>query len=206
MRALRRDGLKGGVPDMPDVRLFIAANVPDGLKDRLGAFCSKLMGLDMKCRWVSAPNMHFTLRFLGSVPEEKIGQLVQALKNCAAKNQGFELTVDNFGVFGPQGSPRVFWAGTDQDGARGLLRVFGVLEAELALCGFEVQARPFVPHLTLCRIKGGPQARVLVDKARKHGFSPYRVRIETISLYKSVTKPDGPVYEEISRQALGCNV
>ena len=47
------------------IRLFVAVDLPEGVRDRLAGLCAGLAGV----RWVEPQNLHLTLRFIGEVEE-----------------------------------------------------------------------------------------------------------------------------------------
>src|SRR5205807_2466353 len=54
--------------------------------------------------------------------------------------------------FGPPHQPRVIWVGIEEPSGK-LSRLHRALNGELERRGFEVDQRPFSPHLTLSRVK-----------------------------------------------------
>jgi 2'-5' RNA ligase len=66
-----------------------------------------------------------------------------------------------------------------------------------ALCGFSAEARPFRPHLTLARSKGGGQRQSLRELRNKIGCQREFTRFvaEEFLLHKSFLGPGGSRYE-----------
>ena len=101
------------------------------------------------------------------------------------------------GAFPNFRKPRVVWAGVDPDPRLELLQ--HDLEARCAALGYEVEGRPFRPHLTLARVKGPVPAgplRALADAARDLTFED-EVDVESIDLMHSTLSSAGPRYARL---------
>jgi len=91
-------------------------------------------------------HIHITLAFLGSVDEARQDCMIEAA--AGIQGQAFRLELDEAGHF-PR--PQVVWVGT-----RHMPPVLQSLQTQLVSelmrqCGYEPEARPFVPHITLWR-------------------------------------------------------
>ncbi len=64
----------------------------------------------------------------------------------------FTLGLSGIGFFPSAAKPRVLWIGTDGGGDK-LLDVYQYLENCLEHDGFDRDAKPFSPHLTIGRVK-----------------------------------------------------
>ncbi len=133
------------------MRAFIALEVPArvtvGLDEALANLRSKLP----PARWVPAPNRHLTLVFLGTVAAEDLTRLDDSLGPVFAAEVPFELELGHRGTF-PAGRPgRVVWVGFRPSKALGRLQE-AVAEACRSL-DFDIERRPFSPHLTLARCR-----------------------------------------------------
>ena len=75
-----------------------------------------------------------------------------------------------------------------------------VLQEELKLLGFKPEKRPFRAHLTLGRFKGpidrDENMKWIID--RYHDITGDLFQLNELILYKSVLRPDGPVYTKMS--------
>lgn len=131
-------------------RLFIAIRLPEQLRDALGQRCRRLASELKFSKWVHAEDYHITLQFLGDTAPEKIPALIEALKTATTGFPPFELSLQNWGTFGPASSPRVLWGGITGD----LLPLHdlqrAVTSATLPL-GFATEERKYSPHITLAR-------------------------------------------------------
>lgn len=151
--------------------------------------------------WVKPALFHFTLRFLGEIPGERVASAASALAGLAGSGP-FDLTLSGLGTFPPGRPARVVWAGCS-DGADRLVSLAVRVEAALVAAGFPRENRAFSPHLTLGRVKD-PRAgrevsrRVEAAPGGVHGT----MRVSGILLMRSVLSPSGPAYTPLATVAL----
>jgi 2''-5'' RNA ligase len=165
-------------------RLFFAI-WPDGAaRNALEALSSKLAPR-AGGRVVPAEKIHLTLAFLGEVSPERADDLVKAADKV--REAPFDLVLDRIGSFR---RARVAWIGTTEPPA-GLISVEATLREALRARGFELEERPYTPHVTLIR---------KADKALPHeGIPPIAWRVEEIAL---VSSEPGGAYRTMARWAL----
>lgn len=129
-------------------------------------------------RPVTSRNLHLTLAFLGAVDRAGL-ERVRGLELSALSP--FELVLDRLGYWRRQ---RVLWLGCET-----IPPPLGALERalwqRLGALGFRREARPFVPHLTLCR-----KARAVEDRVR-----PVVWGVARFALVESVPDDRGVRYE-----------
>jgi len=133
-------------------RTFIALELDESLQRFLGNVIHRLAQQLPSVRWVDPTGIHLTLSFLGELSDEQLSVAKQAADAAAQQITPFEFRLKELGMFGSQRQPRVIWMGIEESSGN-LFRLHGVLNRELELRGFEVDTRPFSPHLTLARIK-----------------------------------------------------
>jgi RNA 2',3'-cyclic 3'-phosphodiesterase len=148
-------------------------------------------------------HLHLTLRFLGDVAEELRGAIVAALADAAGRSRPFELGLEGIGAFPSPRNPRVVWVGVGA-GRTECLALAADLERALGPLAASGDARPFEPHATLRRIRGGRDRawaeRVLGEgHGRAFGVQPIR----GIVAYASALTRDGAVHTAFHRSPLG---
>jgi len=133
-------------------RLFFAIKLPQELLAQLHKYQEQLN--PQTFRIVEEDKLHLTLIFLGYAEEEKI-KTIQDITLEITKN--FQPQVIQFldTAYGPNPKfPRLIWLrGSSNQSLEQLKRV---LEKELrdkAKISLEEESRPFLPHITLARIK-----------------------------------------------------
>ncbi|MCB5245453.1 MAG: RNA 2',3'-cyclic phosphodiesterase [Candidatus Cloacimonadaceae bacterium] len=172
-------------------RTFIALEPPKtvflNLKEKLNAFTST-QGVN----WVKEQNLHLTLLFLGDVDSNRINELSVILEESAEKTSPFNLSLQGLELF-PYREPRLIWATlVQQDDS--LLQWHKTLLKVIRRAGFEPDIKPLKLHITLGRIKTklpiSKEREILESKVDKDFFS-----YDTLTLYRSILKPEGPVYQ-----------
>ena len=132
-------------------RLFFAL-WPDAAAADALARLARDLGPRVGGKPVPATKIHLTLAFLGEVAERAGAAAVPVA------GRAFVISVDCVGAF--RGA-RVAWAGIAQPPAA-LVDLQSRLAAQLRAAGFELEDRPFVPHLTLARRIAAPLPRVAI--------------------------------------------
>lgn len=134
------------------MRLFVALLLEPPLLEALSWFQGTLRRLDARrcVRWVDPASMHLTLQFLGEVTPEVEPPLAAALERTLAGARPPVLGLTGLGAFPDWRRPRVLWVGLEEVGDHLASLHAGVTGATRPL-GWEPEARPFQPHLTLGR-------------------------------------------------------
>ncbi len=168
------------------IRLFIAIDIPESVKQEMARLCCGLPG----ARWVGTEQLHLTLRFIGEVD----GGMFRDIRECLAEVQAepFTLQLDGVGFFPPRGRPRVVWVGLRQSNE--LQRLRNRLESCLVGLGLEAEKRKFAPHITLARLKNTPPARVGRFLENHNLFLSFPFSVDEFFLYSSRLGKRGAVH------------
>jgi RNA 2',3'-cyclic 3'-phosphodiesterase len=165
------------------IRAFFALSPDDQVRDSLAA-----LGRDVarRCRGraVSPDNAHLTLAFIGDVAKESLPAL-QATGDRMPK-AGFEVNFDSLGAWRASG---VAWIAPSVL-PPALLTLHSSLADALTAAGFELETRPFRPHVTLAR-------RCLQPLPRAH-CPPIVWRADRLFLIGSELRQEGPVYRSLA--------
>lgn len=189
--------------DIPQdhVRLFVACEVPDEVKEAIG---ETIEGLRKKSgpavRWIKPEGVHVTLKFLGEVPVKKLPAVKLAIQEAVVGHSPFELEFSNIGTFGGREGLRIMWVGIAGDVLR-LEALVRAVNAALAVVGFEPERRPFRPHLTLGRVRDeiGTRHRAEIEVAvGKTDVPGVSWRTSQVSLMRSKLGPGGASYEVLA--------
>lgn len=184
------------------LRLFVALEPPDAVRRKVAALVSDLRRSGAGgVRWVEPGNVHLTLHFLGNAPEARLEDVRRAVSAAAAASRPLHLEVRGAGGFPSARRPRVIWAGLHGD-LEALAALARDLGERLAPLGFPPEDRPFSPHLTVGRSRGGAPglAGALAAAAQAEGGA---FRAAEIVLFRSHLSPSGPSYEALLRAPLG---
>jgi 2'-5' RNA ligase len=185
-------------------RTFIALELNEALQRFLGEIISQISQELPDLRWVDPQGIHITLAFLGELSDEQLVKVIDSAEGAARKAAPFEYRLTRLGIFGSPQQPRVIWMGVE-DLPSGKVQgsplqlVHRVLSRELELRGFEVEKRPFSPHLTLARIKqplspDGQQRLQRILHSRLAGSSSAVYQVNTLCVMKSELSRAGAKY------------
>jgi 2'-5' RNA ligase len=95
-------------------------------------------------------DLHLTLVFLGDTRASELSRLAELMDGVAQFQAPFRWAASGVDTFGPPGRPKVVWAGIRP--CPPLLRLQQLLADGVARLGHPLEARAFVPHLTLARV------------------------------------------------------
>lgn len=182
------------------MRLFIAIEVPEEIKERVYRAIEPVKALKADVRWVTPAGFHLTLKFLGEVDERGLEEVKAALGGLSAilpATGATTMRVQGAGAFPGLKNPRVVWIGAEEPSGQ-LAAIQSDLESRLEAQGFPREDRPFHPHLTVGRVKSSKRTRELADglsalKGLLFGEFP----LEEVVLFKSDLKPAGAVYTKL---------
>jgi 2'-5' RNA ligase len=182
------------------VRCFIALDLPvpvcNYLADLTGQFQKKGM-----VKWVPAEQLHLTLVFAGDLPEASLEGLREEVRTVDVPPLSLHLS--SLGHFPPRGEPRVVWAGLGGD-VEAVSKLQHELAGRAARHGVPIEARPFVPHVTLGRVKSPFGTLALIDQLKTVGASlrdkPFAPT--DLVLYSSELQRRGPIHTPLLRRPL----
>lgn len=180
-------------------RCFIALELDDEVKQALKASVEpfKRASRAEKPRLVDTSGYHITLKFLGSVPEERLTELrrelPQALSSATTTTSGWA----GFGGFPRRASANVLVA-VLRDDLGELAELYESIERACEGLGFPREERAFKPHATLARFRTSVDLRPFLTGMPPTGPVP----LTAVSLYESVLAPGGAQYSVLERYPL----
>lgn len=179
-------------------RVFVAVRI----KPTRGimALLAQLRRLGRPVKTVADENLHVTLRFLGQTDEALFRPIVNAIHTAVDNAKAFDLNLVGLGAYPYIHRPKSVWAGVDN--ADTLSKIAHGLATPLEDLGFAPEERPWVPHVTLCRIKARPPKELVDLLNADHSVSLGTVRIRSVDLLSSQLLPSGPLYTTVDRVLL----
>jgi RNA 2',3'-cyclic 3'-phosphodiesterase len=133
------------------MRLFIALDIDDAIRERISRFVEGVQGFASNARWAKPESLHVTMKFIGEQPEPVVEQIKFALGTISATTA--EIQFRGYGFFPTAKSARVFWVGMEAGPELATLAV--LVDDKMAALGIPKEERVFSPHLTLARGPGG---------------------------------------------------
>lgn len=185
------------------MRLFVAVNFPEDLRETIVEATRPLREAELPLRWTDRDHLHMTLKFLGDVQPQEAERAGEILDGVAGGYAPFEVGFEGVGAFPTLRSPRVVWVGVEA--VLELRSAKHDLEHGYAHMGIDRETRAFRPHVTVARADESARAsafRPLEDRAREIEVDASH-RIASLDLMRSRLRPEGPEYERIHRAELG---
>lgn len=172
------------------MRVFVGIPLPEDIRERLGGLCSGLPS----ARWVSAENMHITLRFIGEIDEVVVEDVDASLSEI--RMPAFPISICNLGCFERGRKVHTIWAGVEETETIG--RLHEKVDIALVRTGFEPEGRKFKPHITLARIRGRVPARRIGEYLQVcDGFFAGPFVADRFTLFRSHLGRGGAFYERL---------
>jgi len=176
------------------MRLFIALEVPREVKEEIAAIQKKLKAKNILCRWTKPETTHLTLVFLGKTEPSKIGRIEKILREMSTQAPPVNLRLAKIDCFPSPAKAKIIHLSL-----KGELKKLNalVLKIQKALRGQKINfdQKPFVPHLTLGRLKKPQNLTWLLSKhkvPRREFFANHS------NLIQSILTPQGPIYKTLA--------
>ena len=185
-------------------RTFLAISIPcssdfPALLERL----KKSLTHEKYIHYVKTNQIHLTLKFLGSTPENDIPAIIESCQKVAKNHESFTMDFNNFGLFESNRVPNVLWLGMN-DQPQALFKLKSDLEDAFEAIGYPRDEQDFRPHVTLCRMG------TLVDKAlfmriynRLEQKRYLHADVRELVYFQSFLQPTGPFYKVLKKIPLG---
>lgn len=188
-------------------RTFIALELDTAMQQHLGGVIDRMAHELPALRWVDPLGIHLTLAFLGELTDARVADAVMATSVAAQQVAPFDYRLTRLGVFGGISQPRVIWMGIDESTGT-LIQLHETLKRALQQRNFELETRPFSPHLTLSRVKNPLKPaeqqtlQRLLNDSRLNAPSPL-YHVTHVSVMKSELSRAGAKYTSLRNCALG---
>lgn len=174
------------------MRLFIAIDLDDALKDHIRDVQNKLKSNDAKIKFVEPKNLHMTLKFLGEVPDNSVEDIANKMSKALSNFTQFEISLEGLGYFGSPSYIKVLWIGVNK-GMEKLVLLSKSLNKYLDQVNPDDDEPR--PHLTLGRVKFVKDRRAFLEKINQlKGVNIGEMGVKAVKLVKSELTPKGPVY------------
>jgi 2'-5' RNA ligase len=182
-------------------RAFIALELPEDAKTALIRLQTDLRRPEDGIKWVAEGNLHLTLLFLGEMPKSDLAVITERLETIGANHAPFEMVLKGAGAFPNVRRPKTIWAGIVGD-LRPLRTLAESVASEMAAMGYPPD-KSFKPHVTLGRSRADAPNPTLADALTLQRDRPLaEARVDSIRLFKSELRPQGPIYSPLATVAL----
>jgi 2'-5' RNA ligase len=166
-------------------RLFTALEIPRDAALSLSLLRGGLPG----ARWIDVENYHLTLRFFGDVEGYVADEIADALDRV--RRRSFQLALSGVGAFGSK-KPHALWAGVTASPDLNALQ--GEIDRICRRLGLPADARKFMPHVTIGRLRNVSPAAVAAYLSARGNFSTAPFRVSRFVLMSSKDSVGGGPY------------
>ena len=152
------------------MRLFVALAISEEVRRQVALLIGELRERERALRWVNPQNLHITLKFIGDVPADRVPVVCETLAS-AETGQRLSLEFNGLGCFPDARRPSVVWVGITSSPQ--LSSLASHIDQALATIGVPPEEKPFIPHLTIARIKerrGSPAFAASFDRKGRRSF------------------------------------
>jgi 2'-5' RNA ligase len=155
-------------------------------------------GADVKL--VEVDNLHFTVKFLGDMPDSELDEVDKRVRPLALPRM--EVDVRGLGAFPDDRAPRVIWAGVGYEDLDMVSKSAQTVIDALRGLG-ENDERAYHPHITLARVRSPTNLEALQALLGAYASKDFgRTPIMMLKLKSSTLTPRGPAYRDIKEYAL----
>ena len=165
------------------MRLFVALMPPTDVLADVDAALGPARDLQRDLRWIPVERWHLTIAFYGEVPDESlpgVSDMVERKLSRRPEPGPMELSFAGAGQF----ARRALWIGVDGD----------VDRLRAVARSVSTDRRPYRPHLTVARLRGGQDASLAAEALSSY-VGP-RWRADIVRLVRSFLGPK-PRYETV---------
>ena len=176
------------------IRTFIALEIPDDAISEILKIRDQKIGKVENVKWEGKEKLHLTLKFLGDINSEMIGDYSRSLEKIIRKYDALYLSFSEFGVFKRKDEFKILWIGLKED--LHLKKMVDELESSFVEFGFEKEKRNFKSHITLLRFRGQEDSEKIVSLTQVK-LPVIEFKANKVTLFESKLLPGGSVYRSL---------
>lgn len=172
-------------------RVFLGIPIFGEIKEKIILLNKELSEIEGGFNLVNPDNLHFTLKFLGELSEDKINKIISSI-NQLDFGERFKIKLKGIGSFPSLEYSKVIWAGVENDE-----KLFDLhKKLDFTLSRYKANEQEFLAHLTLVRVKFVKDKHALKLFLEKNiSFEFGEMIVDKIFFYESELKKEGPIYK-----------
>jgi|TARA_B110000483_G_scaffold243456_1_gene333360 2'-5' RNA ligase len=180
------------------LRCFVGVKFPllQQIKPLLDDLSDLAKDESLKIRMTPPANLHLTLKFIGTVAEGQEIPIQSVLTQVGHQLKSFNLSCSGVGFF-----KNSMWVGAQE--TEQLQELVVDLNRGLAVLDFEVESKPYSPHITIARFAGSAKEKLKTLESKYEKAQWGQMEVNKFHLYRSDTLPEGPKYFILSKYGLG---
>ncbi len=185
------------------IRTFVAVEVPANVRAKIAQLMARLRVSPANVKWVDDLQLHYTLKFLGNLTIQDVGEVCAAVQSAVEELPAFEIQVGGLGAFPTPDRPRTVWVGVRQGEAE-MVALHNAIERQLSDLGFRTENRRFRPHLTIGRVRNSPEGipELAAMMVAEQSFLAGVVSVDEAVVFSSELGPKGPTYDVLGTAEL----
>ena len=185
------------------LRIFLAIDIANPQRKILAEHQGRWKSVKADVKWMPPSNIHLTLSFLGNIHTRYLQDIVDACNRACARQHEFKLSLNKTGAFPCLENPRVLWVSI-KGHVESLCELQGRIKTELeqGRFPFSGEKRPFLPHLTVGRIRSSRNMVGFTELFAKDKVPAAPFDVHEVVIYKSVLTRKGTLYEPIAKSPL----
>lgn len=180
-------------------RLFVALKIPDEIIKKIFELRNEILPDWGKYKWEKENKIHLTLKFIGEVDDNKVGQISQSL-SFIENYFKFDCKLSRFGFFFKKGAAKILWVGLASDNT--LYKLVEEINNILEKLSIPKEERKFKSHLTLLRLKNKDYYRFPVKNFQEFTIPEIKFTTNETLLIKSKLLPETSEYTIIKKYKL----
>jgi RNA 2',3'-cyclic 3'-phosphodiesterase len=182
------------------MRAFLAFEASAEVVEALLSVENELSGTGADVKLVEKDNLHFTVKFLGEIPESLVLKIDERVRVLVLERM--DIDVRGLGAFPDARRPRVVWAGLAAEDEPKVSKASGKIIDALEGVG-ESDPRPFHPHITVARVRSQRNIEALTAAIRANSKKEFgKSSITALKLKSSTLTPNGPIYRDVREYPL----
>lgn len=172
---------------------FVAIDLSDEERHAIAASLQDASpGYPIPGRRPASANWHITLKFLGECSDAEADNVAYELERTLDKGS-FGVTCIGIDALPKISKARVVYVAV-QDEPRSLDRVAAQCESAARDVGFVSEDRPFVPHITIARLRPPQDLTRLMER---FGSFSVPLLINAVTVFRTTSTRDGPRYRPV---------
>ena len=199
----------GTEPNHAVIRAFLAVELDEPLRRQLTHVQQDLKTLveqqpskELRVSWTRPASIHLTIKFLGDMAMPLVDPLRRRIEEAIGPCRALSIPLNRLGAFPHPHQPRLLWIGPPSSWAQSkegqrMTELHRAIEVCSASFGFVSDGKPFNPHMTVARIKGGERTmgRILATQdLLNRPLALGTLSVESVVLMQSDLRAGGSVY------------
>jgi RNA 2',3'-cyclic 3'-phosphodiesterase len=182
------------------MRAFLAFETSPSVVDALLEAEEGLRRTGADVKLVERENLHFTVKFLGEVPETIVPEIDRRVGALSLPKM--EVGVVGLGAFPDAGRPRIVWAGVAPRDEPVFSKSAQLVIDALQGIG-QSDDRRYHPHITVARVRSPRNVAALAGAIRADASKEFgRSEVTVLKLKSSTLTPSGPIYRDVREYPL----